>query len=348
MISVHAELPLQSFVLQLELQMEGSTIALLGHSGAGKTSLLELIAGLRRTAKGRICLDGDVLQDTETGRFLAPERRRIGYVPQEGLLFPHLDVEQNLRFGAASGDGAKQRLEEITQILAIGALLRRYPASLSGGEKQRVALGRALATSPRLLLLDEPLAAMDHELKERVLPYLLRVREAWNIPMVYVTHHLEEAKALADEVVLMEHGRVIQHGGAAQVLGPAIRSRLDSGGSLENLLDGRLEGSALRVGSGMKVWVPASQSAGERAVFTVRPEDVLVSLRAPEDLSARNALPGEVVAIHEIGPDVVLRIDVDGFEWLSKLTRVAAQQLGVTPGVRVFVVVKTHSFRRLS
>ncbi len=114
MISVHAELPLQSFVLQLELQMEGSTIALLGHSGAGKTSLLELIAGLRRTAKGRICLDGDVLQDTETGRFLAPERRRIGYVPQEGLLFPHLDVEQNLRFGAASGDGAKQRLEEIT------------------------------------------------------------------------------------------------------------------------------------------------------------------------------------------------------------------------------------------
>jgi molybdopterin-binding protein len=132
------------------------------------------------------------------------------------------------------------------------------------------------------------------------------------------------------------------------VLGPEIRSLLDSGGSLENLLDGRLEGSALRVGSGMKVWVPASQSAGERAVFTVRPEDVLVSLRTPEDLSARNALPGEVVAIHEIGPDVVLRIDVDGFEWLSKLTRVAAQQLGVTPGVQVFVVVKTHSFRRLS
>lgn len=348
MISIRAELPLHSFVLKLELKMEGNTIALLGHSGAGKTSLLELVAGLRRTATGRICLDREVLQDTDEGRFLPPERRRIGYVPQEGLLFPHLDVEQNLRFGAASGDGARLRIEEITEILAIRTLLRRYPASLSGGEKQRVALGRALATSPRLLLLDEPLAAVDRELKERVLPYLLRMREAWNIPMVYVTHHLEEAKALADEVVLMEHGRVIQHGGASQVLGPAIRSLLDSGGSLENLLDGRLEGSTLRVGRGMKVWVPSSRSVGERAVFAVRPEDVLVSLRAPQDLSARNVLPGEVVAIHEIGPDVVLRIDSDGFEWLSKLTRAAAEQLGVAPGVRVFVVVKTHSFRRLS
>ncbi len=183
MIELDFRLPLAPFTLDVSARLEGNAVAVLGPSGSGKTSLLEVIAGLRRGAAGRVALDGQVFLDSESGRFLGPEERRIGYVPQDSLLFPHLDAAGNVRFGLKRGAGEKTFAEAVS-ILEITPLLSRYPATLSGGERQRVALARAVATEPRLLLLDEPLAAVDVELKGRILPYLLRIRDEKRIPFL--------------------------------------------------------------------------------------------------------------------------------------------------------------------
>jgi molybdate transport system ATP-binding protein len=184
-----------------------------GASGAGKTTLLELIAGLRRPDVGRIEVDGELLTDVSDRRFVPPERRSIGYVPQDGALFPHLSVRANLLYGRSPDRPAPAGLNfaRVTDVLEIGALADRAPADLSAGERQRVALGRALLAAPRLLLLDEPLAGLDHPLRERLLPYLARVHGEFAIPLVYVTHSPDEVMALCSDVVVLRHGRVTRH-----------------------------------------------------------------------------------------------------------------------------------------
>jgi molybdate transport system ATP-binding protein len=216
MIEIDVELPLSRFPLRIAARLESRSIAVLGPSGSGKTSLLETIAGLRRRASGRVFIDGEALMDSGANVLLPPERRRVGYVPQDACLFPHLDVRGNVRFGMKSGREAL--FDDAVGILEIAPLLERFPATLSGGERQRVALARAIATGPRLLLLDEPLAAVDVELKERILPYLLRVRETLRVPLLYVTHNAGEAEAVAEEALLLREGAVAWHGKASAIL----------------------------------------------------------------------------------------------------------------------------------
>ena len=193
-LDLDIRLPLARFTLEVTARLEGASVAVMGRSGSGKTSLLEALAGLRRGARGRVVVGGRVLLDSASREDVPPERRRMGYVPQDALLFPHLTAAQNVRFGARPGRAS--RVDEAVELLELAPLLHRYPATLSGGEKQRVALARALATDPALLLLDEPLAALDVALKERVLPYLLRVRDEARVPMVYVTHQLVDRKSV--------------------------------------------------------------------------------------------------------------------------------------------------------
>ena len=347
MISLDATVPLDSFQLEVHLTLSGPTTSLLGPSGSGKTSLLEVLAGLRREARGRISVDERIFLDSSAGRCLPPEARQIGYVPQDALLFPHLDVRGNLEFGLGRGNQAQSRLREITEILEIGDLMQRFPVNLSGGERQRVSLGRALATAPRLLLLDEPLAAVDMDLKDRILPYLLRVRDETHLPMIYVTHHLEEAKALAVETIVLERGRVAQHGPTGEILAP-LRLPASVGSAFQNLVEGHLEGQTLEVNESLTLCVPgAPDRSSGRAVYIVAADDVLLSKRIPEEISARNIVPGEVVAVHPIGVDVIVRATAGGLEWLSTLTEAAVNQLSLQRGTKIFVVVKTHSFRRL-
>lgn len=215
-------LPLTRFCLEVDAAFAGRVTALFGASGSGKTSLLELVAGLRRPAAGRVALAGTVLTDIAAGVCLRPQHRRIGYVPQEGALFPHLTVRENLLYGHGRVAETPPGLTfgHVVEVLEIGALTGRRVPSLSGGEKQRVALGRALLSAPRLLLLDEPLAGLDAALKDRLMPYLQRVRDEFGVPMVYVTHSAEEVMALCDDVVVLEAGRVVRRGAPAELFAP--------------------------------------------------------------------------------------------------------------------------------
>ena len=213
-------LPLAAFVLELDARLGARITGLFGASGAGKTSCLEAIAGLRRPVAGRIVLDGVVLSDAAAGVCLGPERRAIAYVPQDGALFPHLNVRQNLCYSRGAGRRPGITYEHVVEVLDIGGLAERRVGSLSGGERQRVAFGRAVLASPRLLLLDEPLAGLDAELKRRVIPYLQTIRDAFGIPMVYVSHDADEVVALCDEILLIERGRCIRRGSPAALFVP--------------------------------------------------------------------------------------------------------------------------------
>jgi molybdate transport system ATP-binding protein len=210
----NVRLPLAHFTLDVDAVLDGRVTAIFGASGAGKTCLLELIAGLRRPAEGAVCVDGTVLTSIAAGTFIAPEQRAIGYVPQEGALFPHLSVRKNLLYGfnPARARPAGLTFAHVTEVLEIAPLADRAIGPLSGGEKQRVALGRALLAAPRLLLLDEPLAGLDAPLRERLLPYLARVRDEFAIPMLYVTHAPDEVVALCDAVLVLANGQVTARG----------------------------------------------------------------------------------------------------------------------------------------
>jgi molybdate transport system ATP-binding protein len=215
MLRVDVTKQLGEFSLQVAFTSDGRVTGLFGASGAGKTSLINIIAGLLRPDRGTIAIDTETLDDTATHTHVPAYRRRIGYVFQDARLFPHLDVRQNLDYGRRMNrlaDDPAQR-KRVTDLLDIGGLLDRRPGQLSGGERQRVALGRALLAQPRLLLLDEPLGSLDEERKIEILPYLVRLRDEAGIPMVYVSHDVDEMRQLATQVVMLKRGRVTAFGG---------------------------------------------------------------------------------------------------------------------------------------
>lgn len=353
MIHLDVRLPLSHFELDLRLDLEESVTALFGPSGVGKTTLLETIAGLRRPARGEITIDGAILYSSSAGVFLPPERRRVGYVPQDALLFPHLSVAANIGYG-------DRRLAEgitmasVAEALEIAHLLGRRPDSLSGGERQRVALARALVTEPRLLLLDEPLAALDVGLKERVLPYLSRVRELYSIPSLVVSHDVFDVLTLCDEVVVLSSGSVVERGTPRGVL-----SRPGSGGDyfrgrFENVLDAKVVGHEPEEGlteaeteRGLHLCIPyRAAKAEERVLLGVFAEDILLATRAPEGLSARNVIEGNIEAVEERQGTAMVRVLTPDPIYV-RLTHGAVRQLGLSAGQTVQLIIKTHSIHRL-
>lgn len=352
MIELDLRLPLAAFRLELSARLSSDAVAVLGPSGAGKTSFLEALAGLRPQTEGRIAVDGEVLLDSARGIRFPPERRRIGYVPQDSCLFPHLDVRRNVRFGMARGE-REEIFGEAVGILEIAPLLGRYPDTLSGGERQRVALARAIATRPRLLLLDEPLAAVDVELRERILPYLLRVRDVLRVPCVYVTHNTGEAAAMAGEALLLRRGALVRQGPTAAVLREMMASSVDPDARFDNVIAGDLEAggpgdgkAVLRAGPAQLV-VPAGTGAAGRAIYAVSPDDILVSTQPPEHVSARNVLEGRVAWADASAAGTWLGVEAAGLAWIAHLTHAAHEELGLVPGSRVWLTIKTHGFRRL-
>ncbi len=339
------------FSLRVEFRSEATALGLFGDSGAGKSTLVECLCGLR-PARGRIRVGGEDWLDGR--RSLAPAARRVGWVPQDAALFPHRSVAENLDWGLRpEADRAR-----IIEVLGLGGLLERRPAELSGGERKRVALGRALCAAPRVLLLDEPLAGLDLARGARVLGYLLAVREEFQLPLLHVSHDPAEVLALAGEVVLLDGGRVRARGPARELLGDALALRLLDRLGLENVLRVRAAdevrpGHALRVRSrGGRVLVAPPRGGdgawrGREALLAVRAEDILLAAEEPRGLSARNCLPGVVHALHETAERVLVEVDA-GDRWRAALTRRAVAALALAPGRPVWVVVKTHSMHWLA
>jgi molybdate transport system ATP-binding protein len=316
---VRVRLPLARFELDFVHETDARIIGIFGPSGSGKTSALEAIAGWRRVREGRVELGGRTLLDTERAIDVRIAERGIGYVPQDALLFPHWDVERNIRCGERRARRAmpsdhvdraptRSEFERAVSVLELGPLLRRRTTSLSGGERQRVALARALCSSPQFLLLDEPLGALDLPLRRRILPYLIRVRESFDVPMLFVSHDATEVQALCDEVVVMREGRVVASGRPSHVLS---RSAHHSRG-FENVLRGTVTSASggtakVEVAPGVEVIVPGSGlAAGDRALFSLGEDEILVSRSPVTGISARNLLPARVENVVFDGDDATL------------------------------------------
>ncbi len=343
------------FQLAFRATVEHPRSALFGRSGAGKSSLLTLIAGLRKPARGRIVLDGEVLFDSAARLDVPAHRRRVGVVFQEPRLFPHLDVRGNLRYGArlAPADAPGAGFDETVAMLELGNLLARRPAELSGGEQRRVALGRALLARPRLLLLDEPLAGLDAGLRQRVIPFLQRVFAHTRLPVLLVSHALEEVLQLCGHILVIDRGKLLSAGDFAALSGDPDFLGYTGGSGLANVWTATVAGEDDEAGvcrldcGGPTLSAPlAGLAPGSAVSLAVRPEDVALSAGTLSGVSIQNQLPGVVEALAEVGGRVLVRLDV-GRPLLAEVSRRARSSLGLAPGGRAVALIKVQAVRVL-
>ncbi len=357
MIEARLRLARREFTLDVALALPGKGIsALFGPSGCGKTTVLRALAGLER-ASGRVALGDEVWQDDASGRFVPTHRRALGYVIQEAALFPHLDVRRNLDYGLKRIAPAERHIaiDQVVDLLGIAPLMARRPATLSGGERQRVAIARAISTSPRLLLMDEPLAALDAKRKADVLPYLERVHAELAIPVVYVSHAIDEVARLADHLVLMEAGRVVAAGALADMLAQ-LDLPLPLGEDAGVVLDGvvgerdaqwhlaRLDVGDAAAGRACSLWArDRGLPIGRRVRLRVLARDVSLTLAPQSGTSIGNQLRGTVEALaDDTHPALALvRVRIGGAPLVARLTRRSAQALELAPGRAVWAQVKT-------
>jgi molybdate transport system ATP-binding protein len=368
MIDIQLRLPRRDFTLDVALQLPLQGVsALFGASGCGKTTLLRALAGLERAA-GHVRLGSEAWQDDARGRFVPTHRRPLGYVIQEAALFPHLSVQRNLDYGLRRIAPAQRRvpLDQVVVLLGIGGLMDRRPATLSGGERQRVAIARALATSPSLLLMDEPLAALDAQRKAEVLPYIEGLQRELRLPIVYVSHALDEVARLADQLVLMRAGRVLAQGPVPEMLArldlplplgedagvvlQGVVGERDAQWQLARLdVDGGVDGgvSGGEDGRGFGLWArDHGLPLGRRVRLRVLARDVSLT-RAPQTGSSiGNQLPATVEAIADDEHPALALVRVragpaPGTPLVARLTRRSAHALGLAPGLAVWAQVKT-------
>ena len=339
-----------SFSLDVHFDLAGARVtALFGPSGAGKSTVLAAIAGLTQPDFGRIAIGGEILLDTERGKCLTPVQRRIGMVFQDLRLFPHLNVEANLFYGwrRANPRPGRQTAEQVIELLGLRPLLQRKPRQLSGGEKSRVALGRALLMDPRALLLDEPLASLDAARKAEILPYLEQLVRESRVPMLYVSHALDEIARLADRMVVLNHGRVVAEGSlfditarldlfaeAHLIPGAVLPATILRHDEAHDLTEIRLAGETLIVPR-----IPRPH--GTEIRIRIDAEDVMLSLARLDAVSANNVLPATISAIHENGPHADVQLQLQGAQMVARITRRSLERLSLRAGLPVFAVIKS-------
>ena len=353
MIEVRLQLKYSGFALDVDLQLPGRGVtALYGHSGSGKTTCLRCIAGLERAEEGFVQINDEVWQDSRKGLFVPPHKRALGYVFQEASLFPHLSVLANLEFGLKRIPRQQRRVEmsHATELLGIGHLLDRHPQHLSGGERQRIGIARALLTSPSLLLMDEPLAALDSKRKSEILPYLERLHDELEIPVLYVSHAQDEVARLADHIVLLSDGKALASGPIGETLarldlpmalgddaGVVINGTVSAYDAHYQLLTLQLPASQLQ----MRV-AHAPLALGKQLRFKIQARDVSLSLQAEEHSSILNRLP--VTVTQEIPADnaahVLVSLDAAGTPLMARITRYSRDQLQLHPGQTLWAQIK--------
>ena len=344
-LRVGLRLAVGSFTLDVKFDAPARGIsALFGASGSGKTTVLRCIAGIARAPDGYVALGTHCWQDEAQGRFVPAHQRACGYVFQEASLFDHLSVQRNLDYGWKRVRATERRIvvEQAVELLGIGPLLPRMPAKLSGGERQRVAIARALLASPRLLLMDEPLASIDAARKSEILYYIERLRDELGIPILYVSHSIDEVVRLADTIVILSQGRVVDRG--------PVSGRIDQG----TVFDTRVAEHDLVWGltrldfpGGSFYASDVDALVGERVRVRIRARDVSIALAAPRDASFLNVIPGTVAAISgEHGASAEVRLDVAGMPLFARLTRKSIATLRLAPGQRAYALIKSVAIDR--
>ncbi len=358
-LEVDVQRRLGQMALEAQFTCEAAGItAIFGRSGAGKTSLVNMLAGLLTPDRGRIRLGADTLFDSSKKIDLPIERRRLGYVFQEGRLFPHLSVRSNLTYGLKRVPKGERHIEldQVIALLDIERLLERRPNTLSGGEKQRVALGRALLANPKLLLMDEPLAALDQPRKDEILPFIEQLRDETALPIVYVSHSMQEIVRLADTLVLMSAGRVEAVGSVEDLtsrldLRP-LTGRYEAGAVLTTTVAGQDKAfglTELRFAGG-RLRVPhLNLPLGRSLRIRIRARDVSIALTKPENTSILNMIECSVKAIsEENSPQVDLQLDAAGAAIWARITARSCRALGLRPGIKVFALIKSVAIDRQS
>ncbi len=340
--------------LAIDFAAPPGATALFGPSGAGKSTVVATIAGLFHARAARVIIDGVVLTDTEHRIHIPPEHRRLGLVFQDARLFPHLRVRENLRYGlnrapAGPHSGGAIRFDDIVDLLGIAALLDRRPHTLSGGERQRVAIGRALLAQPRLLLMDEPLASLDAARKAEILPYLARLKHGLALPIIYVTHALDEVLAIADTLVLLESGQVRATGPLAELTARGdlpLAARDDAGAVLQARVAEHHPArqlSLLRAGP-LALWVPlVTGSLGTQLRVRIPAREIILATEAPAGISLHNILPTVVVAVTEAGHTAMVELGTGEARLLARVTPDAVARLGLRPGKPVLALIKSMS-----
>jgi molybdate transport system ATP-binding protein len=354
-LSVSVQGKAGEFALDAAFAAESGITALFGPSGSGKTTVLRMIAGTKRPESGRIALGEDALFDSAAAIDVPPARRRVGFIFQDGRLFPHLSVRRNLTYARWAGRRqATRSFDEVVALLGLEDLLDRSPENLSGGERQRVAIGRALLADPRLLLMDEPLSSLDQARRQEVMPYLEAIRAETPIPIVYVSHQIDEVARLADTLVVMEGGRVLAADAAVIVfgrldLGPVLGG-LEAGALIEGVVAGLdlAHGLALvDIGGSQIELIAENLSAGEFVRCRVRARDVAIATQRPLGLSVRNVLACTIAEIAAgEGPYAELSLRLGRHFLRARITRKSAGELRLQAGMEVFAVLKAVSVER--
>ncbi|CAA7611673.1 molybdate transporter subunit; ATP-binding component of ABC superfamily [Candidatus Terasakiella magnetica] len=344
------------FRLDLDLSAGPGVTALFGPSGSGKTSAINVVAGLARPDSGRVVVDGRVLFDAAAGIDVPPEKRRLGYVFQEHRLFPHLSVRQNLLFGWKRIPVSERsvELDAVIEVLGIASLLDRRPAGLSGGEKQRVAIGRALLASPRILLMDEPLASLDANRKAEVLPFIADMARRFAVPILYVSHAMDEVLHLADTLVLMEDGHAAACGPTEDILSRADLRHLTGHGEAGAVIRATVSGhrdehgvTALAFTGGTVLVGRVDLPVGASVRLRIHARDIALALDVPGHVSIRNILAGRVVSVTPSVDHLVdVMLDCGGQTIWSRITSLAQSNLCLRPGMRAFALLKAVTVAR--
>ncbi len=342
MIRVDVKKQLGDFQLDVQFDAPKGVTAIFGRSGSGKTSLVNAVAGLMRPDAGRIAIGDVILFDFAAKTDLPPQHRRIGYVFQDARLFPHLSVMRNLSYGGTHD------AERVIEVLGLEPLLDRMPARLSGGERQRVALGRALMCDPQLLLMDEPLAALDAPRKAEILPFIERLRDEVQVPMLYVSHDMSEVARLATTLVVLEDGRVTTAGPLGQVLSqpetvPLVGVRA-AGAVITAKVAGRLldDGLTELAFSGGRLMLPGILGVlGQTVRIRIPAQDVILANEAPKEVSALNVLPVVITKIEQgRGPGVAVALQAGEDHLLARVTRRSALRMDLAVGKKIFAIIK--------
>lgn len=337
------------FDLDVEFEAGEGITALFGPSGCGKTTVLETIAGLREVDDARVTVGGDVLADSDAGVNVPRHRRRLGVVFQDLLLFPHLNVERNIRFGASNGREADAACDRACDVLELQGLRARSPGALSGGERQRVAIARALLSEPRMLLLDEPVTALDEPLRHRILDHVERVAQEWKLPVLFVSHSQADVRRLAANVIVMAEGKLIAQGPPQEALAVPGAMMLQHAAGPQNVvrIENVRQGDGGWVGAlgGASIALPSRDAGYDAEVFVqFSPDAVILADHDVTDISVRNHLRGEIIQVVNTATGVFVAVDVGAVIWAS-VTASAAKELGLAKGRSVTCLIKTQSLQ---